>query len=256
MHAHAKAAVLAASLTTVALGLPSVAAAQAPDTNERTKITIDEPIEVPHATLQPGTYWFELVDSKADENTVTIQNEAENKTIATIITVPLYRELDDTHGDTELVLSRTEGPGVAALDAWFFPGRQYGHQFIYPKEQARQIAERTKHVVLADADGKVMRIKPGGLTEPWEPDARHAQPLVADNNRGDAAKAQGSNPVGTSGTSDRRDDSMDAEAHLDALSEIIDKALAGNDATVSIDRSTLQQMQSHVRQLKAAHEKK
>jgi hypothetical protein len=268
MKAHITSALLVAGLSTATLtGFASTSAAQAPDTDERTKVTIDEPVEVPHATLQPGAYWFELVSSKADQNTVTIRNEEENKMIATVITVPIFRDLNDTHGDTELVLSRSAGEGVAALDAWFFPGKQYGHQFVYPKDQAAKIAERTKHVVLADADGKVMRLNPGGISEPWEPDTKHAQPLVADNDakssdadragmnadRKPAGAAKSPAAVGTSGMADHA--SMSADQHLEALERLIDDALKGNGSTLSIDRSTLQEMRTHVQQLQSTDKK-
>ncbi len=168
MQRYGRIALLVAGLATA--GLPA-AAAQAPDTNERTKITVDTALEVPGTTLQPGVYWFELLDSKASRQAIRIRNEDESKTIATLIAVPVYRQLDDTRGKTELVLSPVQGGGAAALEAWFFPGKQYGHQFVYPKAQARQIAERSKHVVLADDDGKVVRLNPAGISEPWAPDA-------------------------------------------------------------------------------------
>lgn len=170
MHTYVRMAVVVAGLTTAAAGAAAPAAAQMLDTNERTKITVDKPIEIPGSTLQPGAYWFELIDSKVSRQAVTVQSEDESKTIATLIAVPVFRNLNDTKGDTQLTLSPTTGSSAAALEAWFFPGKQYGHQFVYPKAQARQIAERSKRTILVDDDGKIMRLNPGGSSEPWTAD--------------------------------------------------------------------------------------
>lgn len=272
MSTHAKSSLLVAGITTVAMaGMVATAGAQAPDTNERTKITIDAPLEIPGATLQAGSYWFELVESDANRHTVIVQNGDESKTIATLIAVPIYRQLDETKGDTELVLAGNDGAGATALDAWFFPGKQYGHQFVYSKSQARQIADRTKQVVLADDEGTVVRLNAGGISEPWAPDsnrnsnaadrdtarsgdtARTDRPAPAASTDRTSADKASENAVGTSGKAGT--DSMSAEAHLDALSTMLDKALAGSGSSVTIERTTLQEMKTHLDQLKSKHDK-
>lgn len=198
MHRHTRTAALVAGLAAAAvIGSAATAAAQLPDTKERTKITIDKAVEIPGTTLQPGTYWFQLVNSDATRQNITVKNADESESVATLIAVPIYRDLNSTRGKTELVLRGTEGPGAAVLDAWFFPGMQYGHEFVYPKEQARQIASRIKAVVLADEDGKVVRLNPAGISEPWAPDTTH--------------------PVATSGTMDKdKSDKADKSDKSDA----------------------------------------
>lgn len=172
MHTYVRMAVVVAGLTSAAAGAAAPAAAQMVDTNERTKITIDKPVEIPGSTLQPGAYWFELIDSKVTRQAVRVQNEDESKTIATLIAVPVYRQLDATKGDTQLTLSPTSGSSAAALESWFFPGKQYGHQFVYPKAQASQIAGRSKRTILVDDDGKIMRLNAEGTSEPWTSDEK------------------------------------------------------------------------------------
>jgi hypothetical protein len=247
---------IAGLATAVMVGVATSAAAQAPDTDERTKITIDEPVEIPGATLQPGSYWFEQIGSDAYRHTIVVQNESENKTIATVFAVPIYRELEDTKGGTELTFVPTAGSGsTAALKAWFFPGRQYGHEFIYPKDQAQQIAQSHKQVVLAESDGKVVRLNPEGVAEPWAPDSKSSDRAMARTDNAAPKADDDRNPaaVGTSGMADAA--SMSAEDHLEALSTMIDKALAGNGSNLTIDRATLQQMKSHIDALQKQHEK-
>jgi hypothetical protein len=133
------------------------AAASADQWNERTKIKIDEPIMVPGATLAPGTYTFKLADSKTSRHVVQIWNEDETKLITTTNAVPAKRM--DVAGDVVLKVNPTEAgaSAPAAIKAWFYPGSSYGHEFVYPDHQARDIAQRTKTLVLStDVPGSDM----------------------------------------------------------------------------------------------------
>lgn len=53
-----------------------------------------------------------------------------------------------------LRINPTEPGTPPAIKAWFYPGSLYGHQFVYPDEQARDIAQRTRTLVLSgDVEG-------------------------------------------------------------------------------------------------------
>src|SRR5580692_2415472 len=80
------------ALCTAAIGLSVVTpSAIADDHDKKTKVTITEPLEVPGAVLQPGTYVFKLVESSNDRHIVIIKNERQNHTFATIFAVPNYK---------------------------------------------------------------------------------------------------------------------------------------------------------------------
>ena len=133
------------------------AVAGADQWNDRTKLTFDAPIMIPGTTLAPGTYTFKLMDSPTSRQIVQIYNEDGTKLISTTNAVPAKRM--DTTGDTVLKFNPTEAGAPVALKAWFYPGSRYGHEFVYPDKQARDIAQRTKTVVLSqhtpgDSDGK------------------------------------------------------------------------------------------------------
>lgn len=55
----------------------------------------------------------------------------------------------DRSGDVVLRFNPTDAGTPPALKSWFYPGTSYGHEFIYPDEQAREIAQRTKSIVLS-----------------------------------------------------------------------------------------------------------
>jgi hypothetical protein len=131
----------------VAAALLIAHVASADQWSEQTILTFTEPVMIPGATLQPGSYVFKLVDSSTDRNLVEIRNESSGQVIATTQAVPAARE--NISGDVVLKFSPTE-PGMApAIRAWFYPGSKYGHQFVYPDSQAREIAARTKTLVLS-----------------------------------------------------------------------------------------------------------
>jgi hypothetical protein len=134
-----------------AVALAFVAAHAAPvhadQWNDKIRLELDAPMLVPGATLAPGAYVFKLLDSPANRHVVQIFNGDETKLIATAQAVPTKRL--ETKGDVVLRLNPTEAGAPAAIKAYFYPGSRYGHEFVYPDAQARDIARRTKTLVLS-----------------------------------------------------------------------------------------------------------
>jgi hypothetical protein len=123
------------------------AAADADEWNDRTTLTFSAPVMVPGATLPAGTYIFELADARGNRHLVRIRSQATNDVSATVQAVPIRRA--EASGDTILQFNPTDTGAAPAIKAWFYPGSRYGHEFVYPEEQARHIADRTKTVVLS-----------------------------------------------------------------------------------------------------------
>ena len=166
---------LAAVAMSALLALPNGAAA---DTwNERTILTFSESIMIPGATLQPGTYTFKLADTRSNRHVVQVlKGENGDELVATTHAVPVRRERPT--GDTILTFNPTE-KGIPALKAWYYSYSSYGHELIYSDEEARQIAERSKTIVLSgdveDSDlstGALRVYHPGGAQAEWRADAR------------------------------------------------------------------------------------
>jgi hypothetical protein len=142
---------------------------------EQTILKFSEPVMVPGATLPPGSYEFRLLDSDSNRHMVRITTEDGSKVYATTQAVPLKRL--DAKGDVVLKFNPTDTETPPALKAWFYPGTVYGHEFIYPEEQAKQIAERTKTIVLStDVSGTDLRkgtlrsFQPSGAVVEWKAD--------------------------------------------------------------------------------------
>jgi hypothetical protein len=143
-------------LQMMVLGLVAIAAlfassnAHADTWNKATKITFPEPVEVSGIVLQSGTYWFQLMDSPADRHIVQIWNADRSRLITTILALPNY-QLRPT-GDTVIKFAERPSGTPEAVKAWFYPGDNFGQEFVYPKARAMQIAQNVNEPVLAVRD--------------------------------------------------------------------------------------------------------
>jgi len=142
---------IATTLFAAAIAVVAVSPmATADEYNKKTVITINEPMEVPGAILQPGTYVFKLVDSQSDRHIVTIMNQREDHTFATILAIPNYR----IHPTAKSVFSFWETPAgqPKALRAWFYPADNFGQEFRYPKTRATEITKVTHEEVPSEPE--------------------------------------------------------------------------------------------------------
>jgi len=127
--------------------LPS--GAQADTWNKKTVVTFSQAVEVPGKILPAGTYTFQLLDSLSDRHIVQIFNADGSQILATILAINNYR-LQPT-GDTVMKFSERPADSPDALRAWFYPGDNFGQEFVYPKVRAIQLAQTTKEIVPAVA---------------------------------------------------------------------------------------------------------
>jgi hypothetical protein len=126
--------------------------AKADDWNRKTVITFSGPVEIPGvhlkgwAVLPAGTYVFKILDSSSDRHIVQIFNKDETEVYATILAIPNYR-LKVT--DKTVITFRERPAGEPeALRAWFYPGRNWGEEFVYPKARAVELAKTTNTPIL------------------------------------------------------------------------------------------------------------
>ncbi len=126
--------------------------AKADEWNRKTVITFSGPVEIPGVHLKgwgvlpAGTYVFKILDSQSNRHIVQIFNQEETQVYATILAIPNYR-LRAT--DKTVVTFRERPAGQPeALRAWFYPGRNWGEEFVYPKAKAVELAKATNLPVL------------------------------------------------------------------------------------------------------------
>ena len=91
--------------------------------------------------LPAGTYVFKILDSASDRHIVQIFSQDETAVYATILAIPNYR-LQAT--DKTVITFRERPAGQPeALRAWFYPGHNWGEEFVYPKAKALELAKET-----------------------------------------------------------------------------------------------------------------
>jgi len=129
------------SLIAVCLLSSFASVAFASEADKRTVITFTEPVivaGVPVVTLAPGKYVLLIDESYSNRHIVRIFNERQDKLFTTVLAIPNYR-LKPTD-KTEIALWETPSGNPRALRAWFYPGDNFGQEFVYPKGLAAQVA--------------------------------------------------------------------------------------------------------------------
>src|SRR5580658_2940844 len=121
-------------------GTMLVPSAKADESDRKTIITFSAPVEIPGVhlagwgVLPAGTYVFKILDSQSDRHIVQIFSQDEKTVYATILAIPNYR----LRATSKTVMTFRERPvgEPEALRAWFYPGRNWGEEFVYPKAAA------------------------------------------------------------------------------------------------------------------------
>jgi len=131
--------------------------ARADQWNEKTIVTFSQPVELPGIVLPAGTYTFKLLDSQADRHIVQVFNKYQTHLYATIMAIPDYR-LRPT-GHTVIKFEETPAGNPEAIKAWFYPGDNFGQEFVYPKSRAMELAKQTNAPVLSMAESETANMK-------------------------------------------------------------------------------------------------
>jgi hypothetical protein len=153
---------IAIGLSLMLVGMPSGAAAQQPDTHDRTIMTFSAAVELPGMKLEPGTYVFRLADT-ASRNVIQVLSQDEMQVLGQWLFVPAERR--EVTGDTVVTFREASADTTPAIQFWFYPGERIGKEFMYPKDQAERIAQRTGASVLTE-DGRVEAAEQTATAEP------------------------------------------------------------------------------------------
>jgi hypothetical protein len=112
-----------------------------------TKITVNQPFEVPGRALPAGTYVIRLMDVAGTRTVFQILNEDETKSYAIVLGIPDFRL--ETTGKTALTFYETHPGTPVPIRSWFYPGYNSGIEFVYPKNRAVEIAKTSGEPVIA-----------------------------------------------------------------------------------------------------------
>lgn len=218
------------------------AAAQTTSFRDTAKLTFTAPVQIPGHTLPAGEYVFMIADPSAARSVAQVWNADETELVAQALIVPTRRQ--DALGEPAVRFSNTPAGDAPALRAWFVPGESIGQAFVYPADQAVQIAKNARTFVLASDDdapwarvdvATVYRVDEAGMKHTYaEPASWDDAPLMETATEADL-------PL------------MAPDAILDRIEAIVDHALESSMMNaVTIDRDQLETILVGVERLRAA----
>ncbi len=159
------------------VGIAGVGIVNADQWDKKTVITIDEQMQLPNATLQPGTYVIRLHDSPSNRHVVQVFDKDEKHIVTTILAIPNMR-LRPT-GKSVFAFWEVPAGKPKALRAWFYPGDNFGQEFAYPKEEAAQITATNSGETVPVNDAKPEELSTTAAVEPAPAEPPPAEPAPA-----------------------------------------------------------------------------
>ena len=147
MHIASKSVAVLVGGLVLALFVMAPPAAQASETDRLTHFMVNQSFEIPGKVLQPNTrYVMKLQDLYQNRNVVQVFTDDEKQMLAQFIAVNSERLEPVNH--TTFTFIETLPGYPKPIREWFYPGRNIGLEFIYPKEQALEIAKHATQPVL------------------------------------------------------------------------------------------------------------
>jgi hypothetical protein len=180
-----------ACVTAAMVTISAEAGAQGPR-NQDTFFTFSQAVELPKATLPAGTYFFQLMDSDSNRHIVKVMSQDRKQLHATLMAIPYYSNDRPSDDPQVRFLETPAANGAAASNAiriWFYPGNSVGHEFIWPRDRAMQLARATNQSVLTtktDEDSsELTRVDPSGSEAAVTTEAPRAEAQQAPEPRGE-----------------------------------------------------------------------
>jgi len=140
--------VLAAVITLLAFTLIFELSAHADTLDQTTSIRFSESVEIPGRILPAGTYLFRLANVEGDRNIVQIFNSDGTALYATLMTIPIDRA--EATGYTTITLAEQGAGKRDVLLKWFYPGSFTGHEFVYSKQEAMELAQDKQETIVVN----------------------------------------------------------------------------------------------------------
>jgi hypothetical protein len=141
---------LGAIIGVISLSLASAGRVRASDADQKTIVTFNQPVEIPGKVLVPGTYVFKVLDSPSTRDVIQVLNKNEDHVVATFIAIPATT--DKPFEKPFIRFAERPSGSPPAIEAWFYPGRTDGHEFVYPRQHATELAKANNQQVTSMPD--------------------------------------------------------------------------------------------------------
>jgi hypothetical protein len=108
--------------------------AHADESDQKTVVTFSGPVEVPGQVLQAGTYVFKMADMQSANDVVLVYSADEKHLYGTFLSVPEQRA--EPTDSAVVTFEENKAGAPEAVKAWFYPGEETGHEFVYSQSNA------------------------------------------------------------------------------------------------------------------------
>ena len=116
----------------------SARSARANGCDKLSYLTFSAPVSLPGVALPAGTYQFTHPDCSSD-HILRVSSQDGRRVYATVLAIPENRPTPSEQAI--VVLGEMPAGSPKAIRAWFYPGETIGDKLIYPKGEARTIAD-------------------------------------------------------------------------------------------------------------------
>jgi hypothetical protein len=140
---------LVAFLTLAVLTLSIGGRAEAQPADYRTYFTFSAPVTLPGLTLPAGKYTFRLADPDGSRKVINVLSGDGRRSLGMLLSIP--NQATKPPQDAEIRFMETEAQVPPPVKTWWYAGKAIGFEFIYPREQALQLAKSTKEPILTTA---------------------------------------------------------------------------------------------------------
>jgi len=114
--------------------------------DKRTVFTFSTPVSMPGIKLPAGQYLFRLANPDSGRNVVQVLSADGTKPYGMFFSIRAERF--EPASAPEVRLMETAAGLPPAIRTWWYPGERAGYEFVYPKDQARRLAQRASEPVL------------------------------------------------------------------------------------------------------------
>lgn len=122
--------------------LISLPNAHASEFDQATKFMFSQPVQIPGQVLSAGTYWFVV----PAQGIIQVFNSDRSTVYATLLTISA--ETLQPADMSAVTLADRGSMRPEAIVTWFYPGRTDGNEFLYPKQDQKEIGQAKQHTVV------------------------------------------------------------------------------------------------------------
>lgn len=133
-------------LTLAVLTLSMSDRAEAQPADYRTYFTFSAPVTLPGVTLPAGKYVFRLADADSSRKVINVLSGDGKRSLAMLHTIP--NQVMKAPKDAEIRFMETSAKVPPPIKTWWYAGKAIGYEFIYPRQQALQLAKATSEPIL------------------------------------------------------------------------------------------------------------